>query len=209
MGKTIDRSGTRLYGAVDDLRDLLPLLQGMLGEPDHVGPKSGTIGRKPDGSEPWNSPAASAYFDAWYGAGDIAQDMRVALHLREHAVPPVGPAALDAILNYAPSCPDDVVGHAARRLERWADRARQLPTIDESEPWVAVPGETTPPACPFCRTFGLRMKRRRQEVRCFFPRCVDSGGHPTRARMEPGRMTGEARLVFDDDTTMHWAGDGS
>jgi hypothetical protein len=39
------------------------------------------------------------------------------------------------------------------------------------------------------------------------PGCRDTDGNATRARMEPGRMTGEARLVFGDGTTMHWAGE--
>jgi hypothetical protein len=46
------------------------------------------------------------------------------------------------------------------------------------------------------------MLRRKGEVKCFFPGCLDSDGSPTRARLEPGRMTGEARLIFGDGIMM-------
>lgn len=209
MPQTIVMTTDRLLAAVGDVRALLPVLQAMLAEPDKQGQRTGTIGRKPDGSEPWNSPAASAYFDIWYGAGDIVHNMRWDIGVKGGGGAVSGPDALDAILNYAPSVSGEALTAATRRLERWADRARQLPAIDESEPWTAVPtipATGHPPACPYCGTYGLRMRQRRGEVCCFFPGCADSEGSPTRARMEPGRMTGEARLVFGDGMTMHWGG---
>jgi hypothetical protein len=65
-------------------------------------------------------------------------------------------------------------------------------------PLVAPP----PVPCPYCDTYGLRMLRRKGEVKCIFPGCVDSDGWPTKARMEAGRMTGQERLIFRDGMMM-------
>src|SRR5687768_10833765 len=176
--KTVDDTTHRLLLAVDDVRELLPTLQAMLGEPDNAGPKSGTIGRKPDGSEPWNSPAAGIYFSIWHGAADIVLNLRWDIGLKGATTMLAGPDGLDAIVNLAPTCSDQALQLATRQLERWADQARQLPAIDESEPWVPVPSQgPLPPPCPFCHTYGLRMKRRRGEVCCFYPGCADGDGN--------------------------------
>lgn len=200
----------RLMMAVRDAQDALERLLPLLPEPEVRGLQTGTIGRTaPESSEPWNSAAADAYWDLYFGAGNLVNEMRYAIGLRILRVPNRGEDAFRQIYNLAPSSPPEVVAEACRRLERWAERAMQVPAIDESEPWVPVPGiGPKPPACPFCNTYALRMKRRAGEVRCFFPDCADADGSPTCARMEPGRMTGEARLVFGDGTMMHWSGDG-
>lgn len=201
----------RLLTAIGDARTALARLEPLLPEPEVLGLQTGTIGRTaPESSEPWNSAAADAYWDLYFGAGHIVNEMRYALGLRVKRQPPRGPDGLDEILNLAPPVTPDLIAEVCRRLNRWAERAMQVPAIDESEPWVPVPGiGPKPPACPFCNTFALRMKRRAGEVRCFFPDCVDGEQNPTCARMEPGRMTGEARLVFRDGTMMHWTGEAA
>ena len=202
----------RLTEAVKDAADLLPQLAAMLPEPESAGPATGTIGRHaPESAEPWNQPAADAYWNLWFGPGKLVAVLRYALGLPR--IPddelPRGADALATVANLAVAAPVDVLRWTVRRLERWVDLARRIPAIDESEPWVPVPSPpgSTPPPCPYCGTFGLRMQRRRGQVRCALPGCVDGEGNATRARMEPGRMTGEARLVFGDGTTMHWAGE--
>jgi hypothetical protein len=212
VGRHVDDLWARLTEAVTDAEALLPKLQALLPEPDGIGPTTGTIGRhKPTSDEPWNTAVADAYWNLWFGPGQLVGMLRYGLGLPQlpPSEAPVGPDALKAIRNLTPAAPSDLVRHVTGKLERWADLARRIPAIDESEPWTPVPSlpGRAPPECPYCRTFGLRMQRRRGVVRCVMPGCRDGDGNVTRARMEPGRMTGEARLVFGDGTTMHWAGE--
>jgi hypothetical protein len=211
MARSADDLTQRLAEAIDDAAGLLPKLAALLPEPDVIGPTTGTIGRhKPSSTEPWNTAVADAYWNLWFGPAQLVGILRYALDLPQlpRSEVPHGHEALKALANLTPSSPDDHVRFVAGKLERWCDLARRIPAIDESEPWTPVPAPPgrTPPECPYCRTFGLRMQRRRGAVRCVMPGCRDGDGNATRARMEPGRMTGEARLVFGDGTTMHWAG---
>jgi hypothetical protein len=207
--RTVDELGQRLAEALRDVDALLPQLQSLLPEPDARGPHTGTIGRHaPESAPPWNQAVADAYWNLWHGPGQLVNVLRSELGMIPFRDPPRGHAALDAIGTLSASVVRDVQRYVLRKLERWADLARRIPAIDESEPWVPVPAVPGghPPACPYCRTFGLRMQRRRGQVRCTMPGCRDGEGNPTRARMEPGRMTGEARLVFGDGMMLHWAG---
>jgi len=196
----------RLLQAAADARDLLIKLQPLLAEPDGSGPDMGTIGRHaPESSEPWSAPVAGAYWDLYFGAGEVARAMRGAAGLRLPIYNDVyGDEALTVVVNMAPGAQPFILRGATRKLEGWVGKARQIPDLDEDEPWAPLPSNPgeQPLACPYCQTYGLRMLRRKGEVRCFFPDCTDSDGHPTRARMEPGRMTGEERLIFGDGTTM-------
>lgn len=209
MPKTIDRLSQQLAAAIGEANDMLAPLSRLLPEPDGAGPSTGTIGRSaPESSEPWNGPVADAYWNLWFGPGQLIGMLRYALGLSriaDHALPRGG-EALTVVYKLASGAPDDSVRYVIKKLERWVAMAQRIPAIDEAEPWSPVPvvPGADPPSCPYCRTFGLRMQRRRGEVRCFFPNCTDADGNRTGARMEPGRMTGEARLVFRDGTTLHF-----
>lgn len=192
----------RLLTAVVEASELLDKLQPLLAEPSSSGPDTGTIGRHaPESREPWSMQVASAYWDLYFGAGEVARAMRGAAGLSLPLFNDVhGTDALDMIVNMAPGASDWILRGSVRKLESLVALARSVPDIDEGEAWAPLPHPAPP--CPYCHTFGLRMLRRKGEVRCFFPGCTDSDGNPTRARMEPGRMTGEARLIFGDGTTM-------
>lgn len=195
----------RLLTAADEATDLLSRLEPLLAEPEGAGPDTGTIGRHaPESREPWAPAVASAYWDLYFGAGNLARGMRSAAGLRLPLFKDAyGEDALLIVRNMAPAVGDTALRWAARALEKWVTAAQSIPAVDEGEPWVPLPRTGGRPlACPYCHTFGLRMLRRKGEVRCFFPDCHDADGNPTRARMEPGRMTGEERLIFGDDTTM-------
>jgi hypothetical protein len=197
----------RLSDAIKEAAELLPLLQRLLPESDGTGPSTGTIGRHaPESSEPWNAVVADAYWNLWHGPGTLVNYLRADRGMRRYAQPPWAMEALSEISGLAVAATDDALKYVTRKIERWCDLARRIPAIDESEPWIAVPAEpgARPPTCPYCSTFGLRVLVRRGEVRCFFPGCSDADGNPTRARMEPGRMTGEARLVFGDGMMLHF-----
>lgn len=196
---------TRLVDATYDANGLMTRLQPLLAEPDSA-PDTGTIGRHaPESREPWSLQVASAYWDLYFGAGEVARAMRGAAGLHLPLFNDTqGADALEVIRNMAPGAADWILRGAARKMEKLVRAARTIPEVDEEEPWVQLPVPIggSPLACPYCDTFGLRMLRRKGEVRCIFPDCHDSDGHPTRARMEPGRMTGEERLIFGDGTTM-------
>lgn len=194
----------RLYGAVREAMDRLDKLWALLPEPESAGPQTGTIGRHaPESREPWAPQAAAAYWDLYFGAREMARVMRGAARMRRPA-DVCGYEALLIVQNMAPISSDWVLRGVTRKLRQWVSRADAVPAIDEQEPWVALPSPpgAKPLKCPYCQTYGLRMLRRKGEVRCFFPDCTDADGNATRARMEPGRMTGEERLIFGDGTTM-------
>lgn len=196
----------RLYEAIGEAGRLLDKLQPLLTEPDGSGPDTGTIGRHaPESREPWSMQAAGAYWDLYFGARELHRAMRYLAGLRLHLFDDVcGEDALEMIRNLIPGASEFALRGVTRTLENLVRRGNAVPDIDEGEPWVSLPSRSGEPpvACPYCKTYGLRMLRRKGDVRCFFPDCRDSDGHPTRARMEPGRMTGEERLVFGDGTTM-------
>jgi hypothetical protein len=193
----------RLLDAVGEADIRLARLAPLIAEPESTGPDTGTIGRTaPESSEPWARQAADAYFAIYFGAREIARAMRGAagMHRPVHTC---GQDALTVVRNLSYTAQPFVLRGATRTLERLVRQADQVPSIDEDEPWVALPRRAGQEiACPYCDTYGLRMLKRKGEVRCIFPGCHDSDGNPTRARMEPGRMTGEERLIFGDGTMM-------
>jgi hypothetical protein len=195
---------TRCWDAVRDARARINRLHPLIAEPENGGPDTGTIGRHaPESSEPWGKQAAGAYFDLYFGAREYARAMRGAARMRRPA-DVCGHDALDIVDAMVTISQPFVLRGVTRGLERLVRQADQVPGIDESEPWVALPAMPgqVPLACPYCKTYGLRMLKRKGEVKCFFPGCTDSDGSPTRARLEPGRMTGEERLIFGDGIMM-------
>lgn len=207
MATKTDPLTDRLAHAIKEAGELLPQLRRLLAEPDGTGPSTGTIGRHaPESREPWNQAVADAYLNLWHGPGVLVNYLRGERGMNRLAHPPRAIEGLSEITGLAVAATDDALRYVTRKLERWCDMARRVPAIDESEPWIAVPAEpgARPPECPYCGTFGLRVLVRRGEVRCFLPGCADSDGNPTRARMEPGRMTGDACLIFGDGTMLHF-----
>jgi hypothetical protein len=208
MPQTIDHLTGRLETAIEEAGEMLDRLRRLLPEPESLGADTGTIGRHPPkSSEPWNSAAADAYWNLWFGPATLVNFLRGKAGLRAHRTNQArGGDGLSELRDLAPGAPDDALSYVIRKVERWVTMAQSVPAIDESEPWAALPARpgARPPECPYCHTFGLRMLRRKGEVRCFFPGCTDADGMATRARMEPGRMTGEERLVFGDGTMLHF-----
>lgn len=202
----------RLNEAISSAAGLLRVLERLLGEPAGRGPATGTIGRHaPDGSEPWNSEAAGPYWDLWFGVRRTADEMRYAAGLRSVLIwGSDTKRAFDSIRNCAPAVAPEMVTEAADRIERWVAGARKIRDIDTEDPWIPVPrtAGAAPPTCPYCGTLSLRMRRSREEVRCFFPECRDLDGNPTRAYMEPGRVSDVGQLVFGDGTVVAYREQG-
>lgn len=183
-------------------------LAGLMLEPSGKGPATGTIGRHaPESSEPWQAEAANAYWAIHFGIRQLRDDLRQAAGLEPSELTGSGTHTIRAIRdvsNLSTIIPEDLLADARYQVERWVDAARKIRDIDEVESWVPVPRVpgAEPPVCPYCKTLSLRMSRLRQEVHCLYPGCRDQQGRPVRARMEPGRLTGQGMLVFQDDTVV-------
>lgn len=208
MPTVINDLHKRLSEALRDVADLLPQVRALLPEPDGSGPQTSTIGRHaPESREPWNQPAADAYWNLYFGPGKLLPGVRYELGLRRVLDQnlPVGDEALDVLGRILGGAPDDVIKRIIRKLERWVTLAERIPDVGTSEPWVVIRSPTgRSPECPYCHTFGLRMQLQAEQVKCVFPGCCDIDGMPTRAYVRRGRMTGEPHLVFRDGTVMGW-----
>ncbi|MBA9002026.1 hypothetical protein [Thermomonospora cellulosilytica] len=115
--------------------------------------------------------------------------------------------ALKSCVRLAEALDDDQVQAAARIVGRWVRAARQLKDIDQADRWEPLPRQPgmLPPACHYCGTYSLRWNRRSGEVRCILPDCRDEDGHRPVARMEIGRYSGQAALVWRDGRTVTYA----
>lgn len=192
-----------LLRATDECRRLLPHLVNLLAAQPGLGPRAGTIGRHaPESREPWATEAASAHWGIHFGSQIAADRMRVSLGIGTLSWGSNN--GLDVMDSCAPIIEPILLRNARNTAEGWVNAALRIRDIDQAETWTAVPRTPglRPPFCPHCHTYSLRLNRRRGEIRCFLPGCVDSDGKPTRARMETGAASGEGMLVFDDNTVM-------
>ncbi|GAA0389533.1 hypothetical protein GCM10009530_45810 [Microbispora corallina] len=115
-------------------------------------------------------------------------------------------AALDSVVRLAHGVPDDVARRARAELDRWVRQAREVRDIGESEKWIPihVPKGALPPACPYCKTFSLRIAQDSGRVRCSNPRCEDETGERPRGRIAKNRLDGSAMLVWADGRTIYY-----
>lgn len=189
-------------GILDQLAALLP-------EPV-ADPSTGTTSHhKVTGSPaPWHAEAAAALLDVHEGArrleASLRRDVSGRLGERRGSSADNTRAALKSIVRLCEALDDDQVKDAARIVARWVTSARQLRDIDLADRWEPLPRRpgTLPPPCDYCATFSLRWNRRSGEVRCVNGECRDGDGHRPVARMEIGRFTGQAALVWRDGRTV-------
>lgn len=189
-------------GILDQLEALLP-------EPV-ADPSTGTTSHhKVTGSPaPWHAEAAAVLLDIHAGARELEADLKYRVAGR--APEPRGGSdvntrsALRSIVRLAEALDDDQVKDAARTVGRWVTTARQLRDIDQADRWEPLPRRpgALPPPCEYCATYSLRWNRRSGEVRCVNGDCRDGDGHRPVARMEIGRLTGTAALVWRDGRTV-------
>lgn len=87
----------------------------------------------------------------------------------------------------------DSTRRTARILNGWIRRAGEGRDIGEAERWepLRVPAGQLPPACPYCKTYSLRVGRREGRVRCANRWCVDGDGKPPVATIDKNRLNGE------------------
>ena len=116
-------------------------------------------------------------------------------------------AALTAITSLAYGLTEPDAKRAARILNIWISHTNQIRDIDLEPSWAPLPSipGTPPPACPYCRTYGLRFARQSGAVRCCNPRCLDSEENRPYGLIEQGKYTGRAMLVFADGREITYA----
>lgn len=188
---------TGLADACAELAALLPAAAVLIAEPD----ADGSAGSRPAPSSrpPWNSAAASAVTGAAEGVRRLEASMRRDITGR------TGPrrggsaantmAALGAIASLGHGVSEEDARHAAAIIGRWTREIRELPAIDEAEPWRRMPGAP----CPYCSFPMLWIQARAGRVACLRGgACLDSDGRPPVGRLDVSPITGDAHVWWND-----------
>lgn len=193
-------------GILDTLEALLPE---QVTDPAAIGAHQEITGSP----APWHTEAAAILLTIHEGARRLEASLRRAVTGRHGArrgsSTPNTRAALKSCVRLAEALTDDQVETAARIVAHWVTAARQLRDIDQADRWEPLPRQPgmLPPACDYCATYSLRWNQRSNEVRCVNPDCYDADGHRPIARMEIGRLTGTAALVWRDGRTATYTHD--
>lgn len=183
-------------GILDTLEALLP--------EQATNPETGGRHKVTGSPAPWHAEAAAVLFDITEGArrleASLRRDVSGRLGDRRGSSRTNTRDALRSAVRLAEALDGDQARDAARIVGRWVTSARQLRDIDLADRWEPlprIPGHL-PPACDYCATYGLRWNRRTGVVRCCNTECSDADGHRPEARIEVGRFTGRASLVWRD-----------
>ena len=178
-----------------DLAVLLPAAAALIAQADADGAAGSG---QPGSSPPWNSAAAAAVMDAHEGVRRLEASLRLAV--AGHPGPKRGGsdantmAALKAIEHLGYGVSMDAAADAAHFLDRWSRAIRELPAVDEAEPWRHVPA-----ACPYCGFGMLRVAPRSGMVTCLrYGACTDSDGRHPSGRMDVSRLTGDPVIQWQD-----------
>ncbi|MBB2914881.1 hypothetical protein FHS43_006193 [Streptosporangium becharense] len=204
LAEEISALVTELGPLLDQLRVLLPeqVADAARGSMQH---------HKVTGSPaPWHAEAGPILMDIHEGARRLEASLRreVAGQLGERrgGSDANTVAALASIARLVHAVPEDGARRTARILSGWIRRAEEVRDIGEAERWepLRAPAGQLPPACPYCRTFSLRVGRREGRVRCANRRCVDGDGRPPAAVIDKNRLNGDAMLVWADGRVIYY-----
>lgn len=183
---------------------LLDILSALLPEPVAIATVGAYGVHRVSGSPaPWHAEAADVLMAIHAGARELENDMRY--RVTGNASNRGGSDAntrdaLAAVVALAPAVSEPAARDAAGLVARWVRQARQVRDVDQADRWVTLPRMPgmSPPPCPYCQTYALRMSRTAGEVRCLNAECLDDDGRRPVARMEYGRLSGDGVLVFRD-----------
>ena len=186
---------TDLADSCDAMARWLPIAQELIAEPDADGTSGGG---QPGTRPPWNGAAALAAMDAHEGVRRLEAALRLAV--TGHTGPRRGGsdantiAAIAAIEKLANAIGDRGRDIAAGLLDGWAQRIRELPAVDDAEPWRRVPA-----TCPYCGVPMLRVQARAGKVTCLrYGACRDSEGHHPIGHVHVSRLTGDPLIRWND-----------
>lgn len=219
---------------VAELTPLIRQLQALLAEPVADPTTGTMSHHKVTGSPaPWHTEAAAALFTIHAGVRDLEADLRyhvagrtVMQHRHARTETVCGKtttrefivtgerggsngntlAALDSITRLVHGVPDDIARTVRGALDSWATQARQVRDIGEEDRWepFRAPKGQLPPACPYCKTYSLRLVRAYGRVRCANRACVDTNGDRPAGGIDKNRMTGRAMLAWADGRTIYY-----
>ena len=103
-------------------------------------------------------------------------------------------AALKAIENLGHGTDAVTMAEASRILARWSRQIRELPAVDEAEPWRRIPA-----ACPYCGHAMLRVAARSGQVTCLrYGVCTDADGRHPVGHMDVSPLTGDPLIRWND-----------
>jgi hypothetical protein len=200
-----------LAASCAELAAWLPAAAALTARPD----TDGTAGSgQPGSAPPWNTPAAYALTDAAEGLRRLEASMRRDVTgrtgRRRGGSGANTMAALKAIETLAYGLPErhvyeyDEKGRqkpcqcphcrAARIVGRWSRKIRELPAVDDAEPWRRVSA-----TCPYCGLGMLRVQARSGRVACLRGgACLDGDGRPPVGHLDVSPLTGDPQVRWND-----------
>lgn len=189
---------TELADRCADLARWLPVAAALTAEPD----EDGTAGTgQPGSAPPWNAAAAAAAMDAREGVRRLEASMRRDVTGRtgrsRGGSDANTVAAIAAVERLGHGVTVTGAAMAARILERLTRKIRELPAVDDAEPWRRVSA-----ACPYCGFAMLRVAPRSGQVTCLrYGACADSDGRHPMGRLEVSALTGDPQIRWADGLT--------
>ncbi|MGP4092969.1 hypothetical protein [Nonomuraea sp. KM90] len=198
---------------VTEIKQILPRLEQLLPEPVADATKGSTQHHKVTGSPaPWHPEAGPMLLVIHAGVRELEDDLRY--HVTGHTGAGRGgsngntTAALDSIVRLVHGVDDDMARDARGRLDRWIEQAWQIRDIGESEKWIPihVPKGQLPPACPYCKTYSIRLAQESGRVVCSNAKCVDEKGERPRGRIDKNQLDGTPVLTWADGRAIYHYG---
>ncbi|WP_066373937.1 hypothetical protein [Herbidospora mongoliensis] len=196
---------TDIGALVAELQDLLEEVEALLPEQMGDASRGTTTHHKVSGSPaPWHPEAGMVLMVIHQEARRLEASLRlvVAGHpgQRRGGSDANTAAALNAITHLVHGVPREAASAARRIIERWIRSARQIRDIGLEEPWVPVPVPhgAVPPSCPYCQTYGLRMRGLEQRIRCINPHCWDREDHRPEGRLVKSNLNGDSTIQWAD-----------
>jgi hypothetical protein len=172
----------------------LPVARALTSQPDVDGTAGGG---KPGSRPPCNPAAENAAMDAHEGVRRLEASLRLAVTgrtgRRRGGSDANTAAAIRAIEALGHGVAPDAAAQAARILERWSRQIRELPAVDDAEPWRRVAA-----ACLHCGRGMLRLQARAGRVTCLaYGGCTDhDGNHPV--GLVQHSVSGEPMVAWAD-----------
>lgn len=187
-----------MRAAARALRGAIAAGEALIAHPDETGQQFIT-GSAAETQIPWNAGAAWAVLDPHAGVRALENQMRAELGLapvRRGGSDRNTWEAIESMVTLAGALAGESQAFYARQLDKWAQMALALPSVDRLPQWQALPMRS-PPDCPYCHTPNLRHHEALGIVACLFLNCpaITDGVRPW---AEVGSKRGQLRWRWRD-----------